>query len=1089
MDFNRSGSKLLCFSANTMFQIYDTYSFKKIGGLSPGWTRGASIACVHVPHDTDHPYAYVGLDTGDIVVVDYHISECTGYRISAGALGVMDDNQDDDIMVFIESNPADLNRVLIGFEHAGIILWDLGKRRVLKRYLLPPELSEMALGGDPLLACAAWHQSGQQFVTGFSSGHIVIFDAAHKGSGKIQSLCMVPLENPKSVSHVHWASSPLGEQGPGALVVGGGNDMHGVTVLWQKGGHAHKGSWNVGHVDPMEGPVCSMVLPTWDSSPVMQLLLTYPPGQGPYANVEDSHASGYIMLGGDPQDGVHPRLYVQPLPGNTPSSSSPGSTSMAHMPWPPMACDPPEPTPQALHFPSPLRRTAVKVIIDCGVCPNDVIDAIRNSSPPPPHPDGWSWPIAGGHSPSRSPSGAQHLMATGHIDGTVCIWACGPPGPNQLSKYEIGLTSSLEPVYEFEPRLLCEGAGHSPPNRPAITAMHLCLQSRILSIGCESGDVLVCSVRPRGRASASTGTEYTGSAVYLLHCMQGVHAARITHVALMTHVGKLAVADNNGVVSILDLSTGSHQLVAIPVVARKAGSRVGPIRSLLAANVPCEPVLGAADGDCHPLPVLFTGLSDGAIVLCDMRTGDPLCMMLPPKGSVEPLNFLVVINAQGVPPIDPVTVKFSEKEKDGGDDVDNKGEGASSATAVKAETDCGDGQDLGVSDDRAAPDAADTAEAMAKQISNPAGKSAGVIGRRFLLAVAGPEVRIYQMKLPPLKSMLAKGMVPMNIGIRAQTMLSSPPVTIAVASVFGRKCPKPQEYPSLVSIDNMNQLSALSLPFLEQVYQADITAFEDIEYPRCMSIMASGDVALVTELSAIHRFSVPAVSLLGNAQRPSMFKSERSRNQSGENAGELGGSGKGVRSGTSHHKKSKKKKARSSVFGLFGGSHKPVDLSKIFTNATLRAQAASENQRRELGLSGDAMDGGEDKPESTTASLASGVSATKNIMNQNMNKLSERGEKLDQLKDHTNKMMLSAMRFEEQVRCPVFPYRCVCFALTWLRQKLMLPRQHPTYHPRSARPFASSSRRTSVQFPDSMYENASRRLQKRSQNTSIPQRI
>ena len=175
----------------------------------------------------------------------------------------------------------------------------------------------------------------------------------------------------------------------------------------------------------------------------------------------------------------------------------------------------------------------------------------------------------------------------------------------------------------------------------------------------------------------------------------------------------------------------------------------------------------------------------------------------------------------------------------------------------------------------------------------------------------------------------------------------------------------------------------------------------------------------VTELSAIHRFSVPAVSLLGNAQRPSLFQSERPRDPSGKGAGGRGGSGGGAAGGSVHHKRTKKKKARGSVFGLFGGSHKPADLSKLFTNATLRAQATSESQRRELGLSEDVAGEGGEEPESRAASLASGVGATKNIMNQNMVKLNERGEKLDQLKDHTNKMMLSAMRFEEQVSWPV----------------------------------------------------------------------
>ena len=194
-----------------------------------------------------------------------------------------------------------------------------------------------------------------------------------------------------------------------------------------------------------------------------------------------------------------------------------------------------------------------------------------------------------------------------------------------------------------------------------------------------------------------------------------------------------------------------------------------------------------------------------------------------------------------------------------------------------------------------------------------------------------------------------------------------------------------------------------------------------------------------------------------------MYQSSNVSDSQGVNIGAQGNSvGAG---GTGHHKKVKKKKVRGSMFGFFGGSHKPVDLSKIFTNATLRAQAESESQRRELGISEDAEDLTED-PGSLTSSLTNGVGETKNIMHQNMNKLNERGEKLDQLRDQTNKMMLSAMRFEEQVSLTSGGGRWH-LAIPFIFMRIGSPHVPISMYNTlcSAKPFGASNRKTTARYP------------------------
>ena len=53
--------------------------------------------------------------------------------------------------------------------------------------------------------------------------------------------------------------------------------------------------------------------------------------------------------------------------------------------------------PQILHFSGILRGMHVRTIVDCGVCPNEVIQGMKANRPKPHgHPEGWVWPIGGG---------------------------------------------------------------------------------------------------------------------------------------------------------------------------------------------------------------------------------------------------------------------------------------------------------------------------------------------------------------------------------------------------------------------------------------------------------------------------------------------------------------------------------------------------------------------------------------------------------------------------------------------------------------------------------------------------------------------
>merc|ERR1711871_214681 len=99
---------------------------------------------------------------------------------------------------------------------------------------------------------------------------------------------------------------------------------------------------------------------------------------------------------------------------------------------------------------------------------------------------------------------------------------------------------------------------------------------------------------------------------------------------------------------------------------------------------------------------------------------------------------------------------------------------------------------------------------------------------------------------------------------------------------------------------------------------------------------------------------------------------------------------------------------------MFGGAKVPTDLNKVFSMSA--KQVRHDTSVSELlgsipdDLSTVQEDGG------GAAKAKSAINDTQNVMAENIRKMEERGEKINQLQEATSKMMLNAMRFEEQSR-------------------------------------------------------------------------
>jgi WD40 repeat protein len=1059
--FSHTGSTLIVIHANTAIRLFDLRKQCKRGEVQPGWT-GDMISAVHLcPAEAKAPYLYVGTDDGTLHVLHLLKMEFTEYKISAEDFDVRtndDDNYDE--IVAIESNPQDFNEVLVAHEFNGVSLWNISKRQRLKKYVVPKEIlsrgcrvSAMSDRGSfgglqrPAISSISWHPFGNKhFVVGFANGFLAIFDAGHKSSGKVQKLHYEDISMPTRLTSVEWVADMKGEKGPGHFVVSGGHETSGVTILYRNPLHKksqHLAEWVVGDVAmPMtaDGPVNSLLLPTWDSSPVMKLLVTYPKGLSPAEikgkqqpgfqalGIGSHHPSSYILLSGDPQDGIHPRVYIQALPSRI---------ADLHANWPPIACDPPEPTPQIMHFPSPLRRSMVVLVKDCGLCPEEVIQAIRAAKPNPDYPQSWKYPISGGNCSNSSKR--RSLVATGHVDGTLCLWAASPPTDGiSVDLEEDGVINTpLDLLYEFEPSLLCQSGGYKAPQRPALTCMELHLPSRLLCLGTECGDVIICAVRPRpiswgvndSKKPKGNNSKSTGSAVFLLHCLQNIHTSRIVGISLHAESGLLAIADSSGKCTILDVESGNLHDVDVPsrdnlVFGENSHRNNGPVRSIATANVP----LYDHNMVVKLVPCVIFGMADSTIAVCNLQNGAPV-VVFDSSGCEDPITNMLIIDQNGLAPKPMKSFKrysnvfkdesttdtknegetnSEEKQKDDYDEQTNNVETINQAqqeeneNGISQDNDANNDKILNKSND-SNKEGDDNNDLPIKKENIKKEKSIQS-QRRFVVAVAGHEVFVVALKIHDLGegegSIASDSKRFVKVKPLAHAGLDGTTVSSAAAVVLGNSDTKNMNSTRcLICVDNMNRASILALPRLQMVSQETLPTVGMTDYLRHVSIMDCGDIFLVTELSVLHRLAVTSIPTLGYGQGPNLLREKQQLT-------------------TKQKVQKSNKPKKSTVFSMFGGGKAEINLNEIFSTS-IKDSNQKKNMASLLGSLNELEeddDGNNNSSSGNNKKIEGELAGVGNVMNKNMRKLEERGEQLNDLQEATSKMMLNAMRFEEESR-------------------------------------------------------------------------
>ena len=325
-------------------------------------------------------------------------------------------------------------------------------------------------------------------------------------------------------------------------------------------------------------------------------------------------------------------------------------------------------------------------------------------------------------------------------------------------------------------------------------------------------------------------------------------------------------------------------------------------------------------------------------------------------------------------------------------EVDGSGDGASSKKSELNERDS-------ASKSNSEHNVADKGE---EGESEKASKDRKQPKHRFVVAVAGHETFVVGLKLEKMiiKEHFKQRKLFVKVKPLAHANLDSTSVSSSAAVVVGNSDGNGiRTSRCLICVDNMNNATILALPRLQKISKETLPTVGMSDYLRHVSIMDCGDIFLVTELSVLHRLAITSMPTLGFGTGPLLLSRSASSNVKVQRAN---------------------KPKKSTVFSMFGGGKTEIDLNKVFS-------ISSKSRKEKQDTSSLLGPGDERKPIDTlsegakdginaTAKLQGELAGVGNVMNENMRKLEERGEQLNNLQEATSKMMLNAMRFEEESR-------------------------------------------------------------------------
>jgi WD40 repeat protein len=254
--FLERGGLLVAVSADSSIRVYNIAlpAPSLVGCLENNWTRSHVSTCYHSDGNT-YEYIYLGTEDGKLHVFNALQCALSSYQLSVGALQPMKESTAEVAhnaqITCLASCPHDENHLLVGYgptempeptdgkvnlkmlapPAAGLCLWDVQKKKVLRRF--DYHTAGFKKGSFP--TSMAWHPNGKQFACGNSQGAVALF-AKDKTSGVDQ-----PLHFDSILDDCGGTTNPIlgleygnGLLGSACLMVNGGVAQGAVVVLWTK---------------------------------------------------------------------------------------------------------------------------------------------------------------------------------------------------------------------------------------------------------------------------------------------------------------------------------------------------------------------------------------------------------------------------------------------------------------------------------------------------------------------------------------------------------------------------------------------------------------------------------------------------------------------------------------------------------------------------------------------------------------------------------------------------------------------------------------------------------------------------------------
>ncbi|XP_054270678.1 syntaxin-binding protein 5-like isoform X8 [Macrosteles quadrilineatus] len=384
------------------------------------------ITFMHLPLQSK--WLYVGSERGNIHVVNIESFVLSGYVINWNKAIEVCRKTHPGPVIHLSDNPLDPSKLLIGYESGQLVLWDLRTRTAELRWH----------SAEPLKS-VTWHHEGKQFMCSHTDGSLTTWNV--RASPKPLNVSFPhaktnkdgKLETCKPIQKVEWKSSRSGEAYvifSGGLTYDKAGRTPSITVIHGK----------TTTVLEMEHNVVDFI--TLCESPWVSDM------QEPYAIV--------VLLHND-------LVVIDLLSQGFPCFENP--------------------------YPMDLHESAVTCCTYLADCPSDLIPAFYSVGSRTQKRTGFSereWPISGGE---WSPTSCSYneIILTGHADGSIKFWDASAGTLQVLYKLK---TSK---VFEKPRTKSVDGSAEEDPF--AIQLISLCPESRKLCIAGASSYVILFKFR------------------------------------------------------------------------------------------------------------------------------------------------------------------------------------------------------------------------------------------------------------------------------------------------------------------------------------------------------------------------------------------------------------------------------------------------------------------------------------------------------------------------------------------------------------------------------------------------------------------